>query len=190
MIIIKCTPRCWFCEDKCDICFSPAENSIVLYKQKIMYCDSSCRVKIIPSPPVEDALPNEFGIRNEFDGIRTVKVAEGHTILAHITTECTIQRHENQFAYLTLFLCRADKALDYRFYVLCHVHSLVEQFSVGIFISPSDYVPLELLPGSNSNDSHNIYIDSLYSSGIISMLLLKILNKHQVNAIEKFSDKR
>ncbi len=186
-MIVKCIPHCWFCEDKCDVCFSLAENSLILYKQKIMYCNSSCRAKMIRSPPVENALPNDFEIKNEFDNIRSVKVPEGHAILAHITAECNVQKYENQLAYLTLFLCRADKALDNRFYVLCHFHSLAEQFSVGIFISPSDYTSLELLPGSNCKDSHSVYIDSLYSSGIISMLLLKILNKHQVDAIEKIN---
>ena len=161
-------------------------NSLSLYKQKIMYCDSTCRAKIIKTPPIMSALPEAFEITNELDGtgINAVKVAEGHTILAHTTTECSISKHESQFGYLTLFLCKAD---DHRLYVLCHWHSLIEQFSVGIFISSSEYSPLELLPGSNCNSSHSVYIDSLYSTEIVPMLLMKILSKHQVSAIEKIT---
>lgn len=185
MLLTKCVPRCWFCEDKCDLCFSPAMNSLFLYEQKILYCDSTCRAKIIPAPPVESALPKEFKITNELDGVHAVEVAEGHAVIAHTTTKCSIEKQESQLAYLTLFLCRADEVLDHRFYVLCHFHSLAEQFSVGMFISSSDYAPLELLPGSDCRSSHSVYIDSLYSTGIISMLLVKILSKHEVDAIDK-----
>lgn len=186
-MIAKCIPQCWFCKGKCDICFSPAKNSLILYKQQIMYCDSSCRGKIIPSPPVESALPEKFSIKNEFDGTHAVKVADGHTILAHITTEYGTLKHDKQLAYLTLFLCRAGEAWDNRLYVLCHIHSLVEQFSLGMFISVSDFVPLELIPGSNCSTSHSIYVNSLYSSGIIPMLLLKISSKLQVGAINEIA---
>lgn len=160
-------------------------NSLSLYKEKIVYCNSTCRAKIISSPPVMSALPEEFKVTNELDGNHAVKLAQGHTILAHTTTECSVIKNESQVGYLTLFMCQADaELLNHRSYVICHFHSLVEQFSVAMFISSSEYCPLELLPGSKYDDSHKTYIESLYSTAIVPTLLMKILSKHQVNALE------
>ena len=88
-----------------------------------MYCSSDCRKKIIPSPPVQSALPNGFEVKNELDGIHYVKVAKDHIILAHITTECDIGGHENESGNLTVFLCQADETMevDFTSYVMCIV---------------------------------------------------------------------
>ena len=83
-----------------------------------------------------------------------------------------------------MFLCKAGEDLENRFYVLCHFHSLAEQFSVGIFVSTSDLLPMELLPGSDYKDRCSNYIDSLYSTGVIRLTLLRILSKHQQTSIE------
>ena len=82
-----------------------------------------------------------------------------------------------------MFLCKAGEDLENRFYVLCHFHSLAEQFSVGMFVS-SDLLPMELLPGSDCKDRCSNYIDSLYSTGVVRLTLLHILSKHQQTSIE------
>ena len=83
-----------------------------------------------------------------------------------------------------MFLCKAGEDLENRAYILCHFHSLAEQFSVGIFISTSDFLPMELLPGSNYSERGSDYIDSLYSTGIVQLTLLQVLSKHQETSIE------
>ena len=181
---VKCIPPCWFCIDRCDVCYSCARNSIVLYKQTFLYCSDICRAKLVKPPTVHTALSEGYEIKNEYDGSRHVIVPKGHVVITHITTEFIFGKDNNQSGELTMFLCKSSKEVGDRPYIICHMHSLVEQFSIGMYILPSNFTPMELLPDSKSSDSHTHYIDSLYSSGIITILLLNLLRKHQLHDID------
>ena len=111
-----------------------------------------------------------------------MKVPEGHSIVTHISTP--FNSESGTSGELTVFLCKAGQELNDRTYILCHFHSLVEQFSVGMFISTTDLLPMELLPGSDCNEKNRNYIDSLYSTSIVQMTLLHVLNKHELTSIE------
>ena len=186
LLIVKCVPRCWFCEHKCDACFKSASSSVLLYQTKFVFCSESCRAQLVKSPSALSALPIGFEIKNECDNIREVKVPEGHIVLAHVTTPFVAGKDNSLCGDLTVFLCKANQEFEHRPYVLCHLHSLLEQFSIGIYISTSDLVPMELLPGTNYSEKHAAYVDSLYSSGIVTAMMLEVLNKHRrsdINAL-------
>ena len=182
---MKCDPLCWFCADKCDVCFSYANHEIVRYKRKFLYCSDSCKAKIVKSPPASSALPEGFVIRNEMEGFRFVTVPTAHVIVIHNTTEFNNQLCSGD---LTIFLCKSGIDFDHRPYVLCHFHSMDEQFSIGMFISPSDFQLMELLPGSNHHTLYTDYVDSLYSSNIVTALLLKKA-RHNINKIFHSDDR-
>lgn len=186
-MIVKCIPCCWFCVDKCDACFKSASSSLLLYGQKIVFCSESCRVDLIKPPPTFSALPTEFSIRNEFSSFHEVTVPEGHAIVTHITTPFNSESNTN--GELTIFLCKASQDLESRSYILCHFHSLIEQFSVGIFISTTDLLPMELLPGSSCSETNSKYIDSLYSTSIVQLMLLSALSKHEETSIDSLLSK-
>ena len=169
--------------DKCDVCFKLATDSVLLYGQKHTFCSKQCCAKFVKPASTYSALPSDFKIRNEFKGCHEVTVPEDHTIVSHITTPFNSESGTN--GELTVFLCKAGEDLENRVYILCHFHSLAEQFSVGIFVSISDLLPMELLPGSDCNERSNNYIDSLYTTGVVRLTLLRILSKHQQTSIER-----
>lgn len=181
-MIIKCVPNCWFCVDKCDACFKVATDSILLYRQKHRFCSKQCCAKFVTPDSILSALPSGFKIRNEFKSYHEVTIPEDHSIISHVTTPFNSESGTD--GELTVFLCKASEDLESRVYVLCHFHSLAEQFSVGIFVSVNDLLPMELLPGSDCKERCSNYIDSLYSTGVIRLTLLHILSKHQQTSIE------
>ena len=151
----------------------------MLYKEKHFYCSEECRSELLKPPRADSALPQRFEIINEFQGVRRVSVPEEDTVVTHVTTGFTQGKDSGK---LTVFLCRAD---DKRPYILCHFHNLICQFSVGLYISPQNFSPLELLPGSSSTNSYADYVESLYNSGIIEVVILHMLSKHRVDSFEK-----
>lgn len=179
-INVKCVPLCWFCANKCDVCFSYANHEIVRYKKKFLYCSDSCKAKLVKPPPTSSALPEGFEIRNEIEGSCYVTVPTDHIVVIHNTTEFVAEEDQYRSGELTVFLCKCGDDFDPRPYVLCHFHSMAEQFSVGMFISPSDFHLMELLPGSDHHDSYTGFVDSLYSSKIVFTLLLKKA-RHNIN---------
>lgn len=180
-INVKCIPPCWFCANKCDVCFSYANHEILRYKKKFLYCSDSCKGKLVKSPPTSSVLPEGFEIRNEIED-SFVTVPTGHVVVIHNTTEFVAESSQDRSGELTVFLCKSSVDFDCRPYVLCHFHSMVEQFSIGMFISPSDFCLMELLPDSGHHDSYTGFVDSLYSSQIVFALLLKKA-RHNINKI-------
>lgn len=180
---VKCIPQCWFCINKCDVCYTSTRNSLILYKQKFIYCSDSCKSKLVSTPQVLSALPEGYEVKYEFDGLRSVLLPDDHTVKAHITTEFIFGKEGNQSGELTMFFCQTNE--DDQPYVICFMHSLVAQFSIGMYVSQTDFTPLELLADSKTADSHLCYIEPLYSSGIITMLLLSLFRKHKVDGIDK-----
>lgn len=171
---MKCVPHCWFCANKCDVCFSYANHELLRYKKNYLYCSDSCRAKLVKPPPTSSALPGEYEIRNEMEGSCFVTVPADHVVVIHNTTEFVAEKEQqDRSGELTVFLCKSSDDFDHRPYVLCHFHSMVEQFSVGMFISPFDFHLMELLPESDYHDLYTGFIDSLYSSEIVFALLLK-----------------
>ena len=156
---------------------------MLVYQKKFVFCSDNCRAQLVKSPSVLSALPIGFEIKNEFDNIREVKVPEGHIVLAHATTPFVAGKDKSLCGDLTVFLCKSNQEFEFRPYVLCHLHSLLEQFSIGIYISTSDLVPMELLPGTNYSEKYAAYVDSLYSSGIVTAMILQVLNKHRKSDI-------
>lgn len=158
-------------------------DCILLYGQKLkhVFCSKSCCAKFVKPASKFDALPNDFKIINEFNCHHQVAVPGGHAIVSHFTTP--FNSESGTTGELTVFLCKASEDLENRAYILCHFHSLAEQFSVGIFISASDLLPMELLPGSNCSERGSDYIDSLYSTSIVQLTLLQVLSKHQQTSI-------
>lgn len=181
-INVKCVPPCWFCANKCDVCFSYANHEIFRYKKKYLYCSDSCRTKLLKPPPISSALPEGFEIKNEIESSRYITIPTDHTIIIHNTTEFVVEKDQSHSGDLTVFLCKSSDDFDHRPYVLCHFHSMAEQFLVGMFISPSSFHLMELLPGSDHHNSYTGLVDSLYSSEIVSVLLLKKA-RHNINRI-------
>ena len=180
---VKCIPSCWFCEGRCDACSTPADDSVSVYGQKFSFCSKKCLLKLVKPSPAITALPSGFTIRNEFRHFREVSLPDGHTLVTHFSTP--FNSESNTTGELTIFLCKADQALENRPYILCHFHSLVEQFSVALFISGATFQPLETLPGTPSCDeAHRFYLESLYTTGIVQMILLHALHKHNESSIE------
>ena len=180
-INVKCVPLCWFCADKCDVCFSYASHEIHRYRKKFLYCSDSCKAKLVKQPPTSSALPEGFKIQNEIEGSCFVQVPTHHIIAIHNTTEF-VAEEDHRSGDLTIFLCKSGDDFDHQPYVLCHFHSMAEQFSVGMFISPSDFQLMELIPGTDYHDLYTGFIDSLYSSKIVFALLLKKA-RHNINEI-------
>ena len=180
-INVKCVPQCWFCANKCDVCFSYANHEIHRYKKTFLYCSDSCKAKLVKPPPTSSSLPEGFKIQNEIEGPCFVTVPTDHIIVIHNTTEF-VAEEDHRSGDLTVFLCKPGNDFDHRPYVLCHFHSMAEQFSVGIFLSPSDFQLMEFIPGSEHQDSFTGFIDSLYSSKIVFALLLKKA-RHNINKI-------
>ena len=182
-LISKCIPPCWFCCNKCDVCFTHSFYELERYHKKYTYCSETCKAKLVKLPPVTNALPEGFEVRNEFQGSCYVTLPENHLVISHGTTEFIAEGDHDRSGDLTVFLCKSVGDYDFRFYVICHLHSLVEQFSVGIFISLPDLQLMELLPGSNHDGSHSIFVDSFYSTGIVPALLLQKLSEQQMKSI-------
>ena len=155
----------------------------MLYGQNVTFCSEDCLTKLVKPPPKHSALPKDFKIRNEFRHIHEVTVPEGHTIITHISTPFNTE-NTNFKGELTIFLCTGNKALENRSYILCHFHSFVEQFSVGIFISKADLLPLEILPGTSYSEEHKVYLDSLYTTSIVQLALIHALSKHEEENID------
>jgi len=143
---------------------------------------------LVKPPPVNNALPEGFGIRNEFQGSCYVNLPENHLIISHGTTEFIVEGDHDRSGDLTVFLCKSASDYDSRPYVICHLHSLVEQFSVGIFISLPELELLETLPGTSYASSHAVFVNSFYSSGIVPALLLQKLMKQQMKNIVQSSE--
>lgn len=169
---MKCIPPCWFCSNKCDVCFSYANHEII-QDRKYLYCSDSCKAKLVKLPPTSSALPKGFEIRRENQSSSFVTIPKDHTVVLHNTTEFVAEKNQHRSGNLTIFFCKSNDDFDHRPYVLCHFYSMVEQFSVGMFISPSDFQLMELLPGSDYHESYAGFVDSLYSSQIVFALLLK-----------------
>jgi len=187
-IIIKCVPPCWFCANKCDVCFTYASHEILRYKKKYLYCSDSCRAKLFKPPPTSSALPEGFEIKNDIESSCYITVPTDHTIIIHNITEFVAEKDQSRSGDLTVFLCKSSEDFDHRPYVLCHFHSMAEQFSVGMFISPSNFHLMELLPGSDHHGSYTGFVDSLYSSEIVFTLLLKKA-RHNINSILQSDDR-
>ena len=146
---IKCSPPCWYCKYRCDICLKQTDVTTDINGESIRHCSNTCLEMLLANPGIIHLLPQGFSIRSSQNCDECLlQLPDSHQAILHV--HCDYLREDGRNGNYLLILCISTKAKDETPpastpYVLYHQFNSLRQITFGFYIATDSLEPSQPL---------------------------------------------